>query len=113
MLLDHQKAMQEDQELREEREAAKAAKAGKKKRKSEVADDDVDMDDVDLEEEGETKKSSKKRKKDIESEGDEEKVYCFFLSGSSFADEAYCLAIENSQNCAKTQIDDTEGTWHS
>jgi hypothetical protein len=74
MLLDHQKAMQEDQELREQREAAKAAKAGKKKRKSDAADDDVDMEDANAGEEVETKKSSKKRKKDIESEGDEEKV---------------------------------------
>ena len=74
MLLDHQKAMQEDQELREQREAAKAAKAGKKKRKSDAADNDVDMDDANADEEVETKKSSKKRKKDIESEGDEEKV---------------------------------------
>jgi hypothetical protein len=74
MLLDHQKAMQEDQDLREQREAAKAAKASKKKRKSDAADDDVDMEDADADEEVETKKSSKKRKKDIESEGDEEKV---------------------------------------
>ena len=81
MLLDHQKAMQEDQELRDQREAAKAAKAGKKKRKSDLADDDVDMDDVDAEEEGEPKKSAKKRKKDIESEGDEDKVYHFCHCG--------------------------------
>lgn len=74
MLIDHQKAMQEDQELREQREAAKAAKASKKKRKSDAADEDVDMDDVNEDEEVENKKSSKKRKKDIESEGDEEKV---------------------------------------
>ena len=80
MLSDHQKAIQEDQEIREAREAAKAAKAEKKKRKSEIAEEDVEMEDVD-DEDGETKKSSKKRKKDLESEGDEEKVstsvHCF------------------------------------
>jgi dihydroorotase-like cyclic amidohydrolase len=79
MLLDHQKALQEDQEQREAREAAKAEKAeraGKKKRKSEVAEEDEDIDMEDAEEEGksEPKKSSKKRKKDVESDGEDGKV---------------------------------------
>jgi hypothetical protein len=82
MLADHQKAMQEDQELREQREAAKAAKASKKKRKSEAADEDVDMEDADAEE-AENKKSSKKRKKEVESEGDEEKVGLIFRHGGN------------------------------
>lgn len=79
MLLDHQKAMQEDQERREAREAAKAGKgdrADTKKRKSEVAEEDEDVDMEDAEEEGKSqpKKSSKKRKKEVESDADEEKV---------------------------------------
>lgn len=79
MLLDHQKAMQEDQERREAREAAKAEKAEraeKKKRKSETAeeDEDVDMEDAEEEAKPEPKKPSKKRKKEAESEVDDEKV---------------------------------------
>jgi dihydroorotase-like cyclic amidohydrolase len=79
MLLDHQKAMQEDQERRDAREAAKAEKAersDKKKRKSEVTEEDEDVEMEDVEEEGKSqpKKSSKKRKKEAESEGDDEKV---------------------------------------
>lgn len=79
MLLDHQKAMQEDQERREAREAAKAGKADradKKKRKSEAAEEDEDVDMEDAEEEGkpQPKKTSKKRKKEAESDGEEEKV---------------------------------------
>lgn len=79
MLLDHQKAMQEDQEQREAREAAKAEKAEraeKKKRKSELAEEDQDVEMEDAEEEGksEQKKSAKKRKKEPESEGDDDKV---------------------------------------
>lgn len=79
MLLDHQKAIQEDQERREAREAAKvekAERAEKKKRKSEAAEEDEDADMEDAEEEGKSgpKKSSKKRKKGIESDGDDEKV---------------------------------------
>lgn len=79
MLLDHQKAMQEDQERREAREAAKAERAeraDKKKQKGEAAegDEDVDMEDAEEETKSEPKKPSKKRKKEAESEGDEEKV---------------------------------------
>ena len=79
MLLDHQKAMQEDQERREAREAAKAGKADraeKKRRKSEAAEEDEDVDMEDAEEEGKPqhKKSSKKRKKETETDGEEEKV---------------------------------------
>jgi dihydroorotase-like cyclic amidohydrolase len=79
MLLDHQKAMQEDQERRDARETAKAEKAEraeKKKRKSEAAEEDEDVDMEDAEEEGksEPKKSSKKRKKEVESDGEDEKV---------------------------------------
>lgn len=72
MLINHQKAMQEDQERKEARQAAKVAREDKKaKRKSmEVADDEMDVD-----EEGEEKpKSSKKRKKAADSDGETEKV---------------------------------------
>lgn len=79
MLLDHQMAMQEDQERRDARETAKSEKAEraeKKKRKSEAAeeDEDVEMEDADEEGKSEPKKSSKKRKKEAESDGDDEKV---------------------------------------
>jgi hypothetical protein len=75
MLLAHSEALAADEVAHKEREAAKeAAKAAKKekkpKRKSEVADDDVEMEDVD-----DDSKKSKKRKKAAESD-DEEKVSC-------------------------------------
>ena len=92
MLLDHQKAIQEDQEIREAREAAKAAKAEKKKRKSEIAEEDVEMEDAD-DDDGETKKSSKKRKKDLESEGDEEKVSRSVRCFGSFALIIFCSLL--------------------
>lgn len=83
MLLDHAKAMQEDDERRQaklaEKAAARAEKAAakpeKKKRKSEakVAADDVEMEDAD--DDADVKKSAKKRKKEAESDDDEtEKV---------------------------------------
>jgi len=74
LLREHAQAIQEDIEEREAREAVKAAKAGRKKRKSEPAGaaEDVDMEDVG-DDEG-TAKPPKKRKKDVNSEGDEEKV---------------------------------------
>jgi hypothetical protein len=100
MLLDHQKAMQEDQELREQREAAKAAKAGKKKRKSDAADNDVDMEDANADEEVETKKSSKKRKKDIESEADEEKVGAY-QSWLTVANEACSPSLQRPRRLRK------------
>lgn len=73
MLMQHEAALQEDEERKAQRESDKAAKADKKKRKSEVkADDDVDMEGVD---DTAPKKSSKKRKKDVESDDEEpEKV---------------------------------------
>jgi hypothetical protein len=73
MLAEHQRAMQEDLEEREARAAAKAAKEEKKKRKSmEVADD---QEDEEMAEVGEEKrKSAKKRKKEVESDGESEKV---------------------------------------
>jgi hypothetical protein len=79
MLADHQKAMQEDQERREAREAAKTGKpdrGDKKKRKSEIAeeDEDVDMEDEEEEAKSPPKKASKKRKKEVESDAEEEKV---------------------------------------
>ena len=83
MLLDHERAIQEDQDRRDAREAEKAAKAAKtdtkKKRKSTdaaAADDDVDMEDVPGDEDAEVKpKGSKKRKKaEADSEAEAEKV---------------------------------------
>lgn len=69
MLMQHEAAIQEDEDRKAQRESEKAAKADKKKRKSEVkADDDVDMEDVD---DSAPKKSSKKRKKDAESDDEE------------------------------------------
>lgn len=79
MLLDHQKALQEDLDRREARESAKvqkAERAEKKKRQSEAAEDDedVEMEDVEEESKSEPKKSAKKRKKEVESDGEGEKV---------------------------------------
>lgn len=72
MLINHQKAMQEDQEQKEARQAAKAAREEKKaKRKSmEVTADEMDVDDDEVEK----PKSSKKRKKTADSDGETEKV---------------------------------------
>jgi len=76
MLVDHAKALQEDEELRKAKASEKAAKAEKKKRKSSAAaaadDEDAEMDDVDVDV-AETKKSSKKRKKEADTD-DEDKV---------------------------------------
>lgn len=74
LLLEHEKALQLENEEREAKAAAKAEKESrKKKRKSMdvVDDEDVDMEDVD--DRGKTPKSSKKRRKsaadtDVESE---------------------------------------------
>lgn len=69
MLINHQKAMQEDQERKEARQAAKVAKAEKKsKRKSTEGEDEMDLD------EEEKPKSAKKRKKAVDSDGENEKV---------------------------------------
>ncbi|KAL8243566.1 hypothetical protein R6Q59_009824 [Mikania micrantha] len=79
MLVDHARALQEDEEAKEAKLAEKAAKADekaakadKKKRKSEVkaADADVDMEDADAT--PSAKKSSKKRKKEAESDDEEQ-----------------------------------------
>ena len=101
MLLDHQKALQEDQERREARESAKvqkAERAEKKKRKSEAAEEDEDVDVEDAGEEGksEPKKSSKKRKKEVESDGEGEKV-C-----SDIQIRACSMADMSGQQPAKT-----------
>jgi len=80
MLLAHSEAMAADAEAQAERDAAKeAAKAAKKekkpKRKSEVADDDVEMEDV----EDDSSKKSKKRKKAVESDDEEKVSYNYIL----------------------------------
>lgn len=75
MLMQHEAALQEDEQRKAEQEAEKAAKAEKKKqRKSEVkVDDDVEMEDA----EGPApKKSSKKRKKEVESDDEETEKVC-------------------------------------
>lgn len=73
MLIDHQRAIQEDQEAQAEREAKKANKA---KRKSvDVSTQAADIDDMDIDEEvAEPKSKSKKRKKELDSDGGDEKV---------------------------------------
>lgn len=73
MLVDHQKAIQEDQEAQAEKEAKKASKA---KRKSvDTAAVTASVDDMDIDEEvPEPKPKSKKRKKEVESDIGEEKV---------------------------------------
>ena len=73
MLVDHQKAIQEDQEAQAQREAKKASKA---KRKSQDAAAQVAAaEEMDIDEEvPEPKPKSKKRKKDLDSDAGEEKV---------------------------------------
>ena len=75
MLLEHAKAMEEDDARKAELQAEKADKASKKKRKSVAKADDEDVDMDDAEDAAEVKKSSKKRKKAAESDDEEtEKV---------------------------------------
>lgn len=73
MLVDHQKAIQEDQEAQAEKEAKKASKA---KRKSvDTAAQAVNEDEMDIDEEiPEPKPKSKKRKKELETDVGDEKV---------------------------------------
>lgn len=71
MLMDHARALQEDEDAKEARAAEKAAKADKKKRKSDVKATDADVEMEDGEATPATKKSSKKRKKDAESDDEE------------------------------------------
>lgn len=72
LLVQHEIALQQDEEEKAAKTAEKAAKADKKKRKSDAkVEEDVEMEDVD----DAPKKSSKKRKKDPESDDEEpEKV---------------------------------------
>ena len=113
MLLDHQKAMQEDQERRDAREAAKAEKDAKKKRKSDVpADDDVEMDDIDADEIPETKKSAKKRKKDPNSDDEEEKVWFFRCPCADWCLPFPFPACEDTQNRHETETDHPQGSQH-
>jgi hypothetical protein len=72
MLVDHQKAIQEDQEAQAEREAKKISKA---KRKSLDAAQALEGDSMDIDEAVvDSKPKSRKRKKEIDSDGEEEKV---------------------------------------
>lgn len=73
MLNDFELAVQQAQEEQEAKAAAKAAKEEKKKKRKsmEVVEG---AEDEEMEDAGEKKKSSKKRKKDLESEGEQEKV---------------------------------------
>ena len=73
MLVDHQRAIQEDQEAQAEREAKKASKAKRKSMDSSAQA--VEVVDMEIDEEvGDAKPKSKKRKKDIESDAGDEKV---------------------------------------
>lgn len=74
MLVDHQKAIEEDQEAQAEKEAKKANKA-KRKSTTTVAAPVLDTDEMDIDEEAATPKpKSKKRKKDHEDNAADEKV---------------------------------------
>lgn len=79
MLVDHQKAIQEDQEAQAERDAKKLSKA---KRKSLDAAQATEGDSMDLDEDvPEPKPKNKKRKKEIDSDGGDEKVRSRMLCG--------------------------------
>lgn len=72
MLVDHQKAIQEDQEAHAERENKKTSKV---KRKSLDAAQALEGDSMDIDEPvADSKPKSRKRKKEVDSDGDEEKV---------------------------------------
>ena len=73
MLVDHQKAIQEDQEAQAQREAKKASKA--KRKSQDAAAQAAAAEEMDIDEEvPEPKPKSKKRKKDLDSDAGEEKV---------------------------------------
>lgn len=73
MLIDHQKAIQEDQEAQAEREAKRTSKV--KRKSTDVAAQAEDVDHMDLDQEAsEAKPRSKKRKKEVDSEAGDEKV---------------------------------------
>lgn len=89
MLVDHQKAIQEDQEAQAEKEAKKANKA-KRKSTTTPAAPVVDADEMDIDEEAATlKPKSKKRKKDQEDDGADEKVRSLILK--------FCHLSHNTQ----------------
>lgn len=76
MLVDHQRAIQEDQEAQAVREAKKASKAKRKSMDSSAQA--VEVVDMEIDEEvDDAKPKSKKRKKDIESDAGDEKVRRF------------------------------------
>lgn len=76
MLVDHQRAIQEDQEAQAEREAKKASKA--KRKSMDTTAQAAQADDMDIDEEAvDAKPKSKKRKKDLNSDGGDEKVRHF------------------------------------
>lgn len=73
MLIDHQKAIQEDQEAQAEREVKRTSKA--KRKSTDVLTLAEDADDMDVDQEAsEAKPKSKKRKKEPDSEAGDEKV---------------------------------------
>lgn len=75
MLVDHQKAIEEDQEAQAEKEAKKANKAKRKSTTTAAAAPAVETEEMDIEEEVTTPKpKSKKRKKDLEDDAADEKV---------------------------------------
>ncbi len=87
MLVDHQKAIQEDQEAQAEKEAKKANKA-KRKSTNIAAAPVVDADDMDIDEEVATPKpKSKKRKKELDDDAGEEKVRSIILKFGHHSDK--------------------------
>ena len=82
MLADHEEAIQEDiatKQAKAEEKAKKATKATKRKSTAGDVSDDVDMEDAGDDATASTKKAkaSKKRKKDVDSDGEPEKVSLF------------------------------------
>jgi len=78
MLVDHQRAMQEDAELRAQREAKKQKKGKRKSTDATEDGEDLDMEDAEEmkagDDGGDPKPKSKKRKKSLDSDGETEKV---------------------------------------
>lgn len=108
MLVDHQKAIQEDQEAQAQREAKKASKA--KRKSQDAAAQAAAAEEMDVDEElPEPKPKSKKRKKDLDSDAGEEKVRITNIKYSPII-LTNDTASEDPQNSHETQAFNAENT---
>lgn len=100
MLLQHEAALQQDEDEKAAKAAEKKAKAEKKKRKSEAKlEEDVDMEDV----EEAPKKLSKKRKKEPESD-DEENLKVSKAESFYFSSSKSCQQVAKTPKTTKLKL---------